>query len=106
MRTPNEKEAWELQAYGCTESQIEAGVSQYFGGSALAFAMSILSDAQEMLEMDRAEGGWRNTNSVRQYMNRAKYLIHRARKDARLMEDTLGTQAKMMAVLQETMKGI
>lgn len=106
MRTPAEQEAWELQAYGCTASQIEAGVNHYFGGSALAFAMSILSDAQELLEMDRAEGGWRNNNSVRQYMNRAKYLIGRARKDARLLEDSLETQAKLMAVLHETMKGI
>jgi hypothetical protein len=70
MRTPEEKHAWYMQAMGQSEESLIEMVEESFGDPDM-LAMSILSDAQHVLEyMDDKE-------TARQYMNKAKWVIQR-----------------------------
>ena len=81
MMTENEKKQWELQAYGCTAGQLDMMVKeQAFPGTEMMFAAGILSDAQEAIS---GEFGQPDTETARQYMNRAKYIIFKLMKDER-----------------------
>lgn len=69
MKTIEEKEAWFLQAMGCTESDLMSLVNRRVEDLPM-LAMSILSDAQELQGMHPGYG-----DQVRQFMNKAKYVI-------------------------------
>jgi hypothetical protein len=72
---------WEIDCYGCTEEQLKTAMR----GNLLDpfdlvnLAASITSDAQEVL----ARG---QTETARQYMNRAKYFMFEATTILRQME--------------------
>ncbi len=68
-----ERRKWQLQCYGCTEADLKQMVAdaKEWCTEPTMLAMSILSDAQELLAMDSVV----NEDRVRQYMNRAKWVI-------------------------------
>lgn len=76
MRTPTiSTGSTDTQMFGCTEAEMHSMIehnsyAHLLGKDAgdLLLAMSILSDAQELL----AHGG---TDRVRQYMNRSKFIL-------------------------------
>ena len=73
------KQEWEIQAYGCTAKELDEFVEkQCFKGQELLFAAGILSDAQEILSAEFNENGWVSpdqANEVRQFLNRAKHIM-------------------------------
>ena len=70
---------WEMQAYGCPAATLDKMVKeQAFPGMELMFAAGILSDAQEVIS---GEFGEPDTETARQYINRAKYVIFNLMKD-------------------------
>lgn len=54
--------------YGCSTQAIDEAMNRYDGQESMMLAMSILSDAQMEMSMG-------NTETARQFMNRAKYVI-------------------------------
>ena len=77
-RTEYEKSEWDLQAYGCRAIAIDNAIKNY--QDPLMLAASMLSDAQEIIS---EEYGRPDTESARQLMNRAKYIIFKTMKDDR-----------------------
>jgi len=77
-RTEYEKSEWDLQAYGCRAIAIDNALKDY--RDPLMLAASMLSDAQEIIS---EEYGRPDTESARQLMNRAKYIIFKMMKDDR-----------------------
>lgn len=77
-RTTEEQLAWERQCYGQTEAQMRDSLThQAFVGWPM-LAMSILSDAQEVIgRMEGLSPGKvdASMNVARQYMNKAKWII-------------------------------
>ncbi len=69
-RTIEEKNQWDMQAYGCHAVAIDNASKSY--QDPLMLAASMLSDAQEIIS---GEYGKPDTESARQLMNRAKYII-------------------------------
>ena len=69
-RTEYEKSEWDLQAYGCRAVAIDNALKDY--RDPLMLAASMLSDAQEIIS---GEYGKPDTETARQFMNRAKYII-------------------------------
>jgi hypothetical protein len=69
-RTEYEKSEWDLQAYGCRAIAIDNAIKNY--QDPLMLAASMLSDAQEIIS---GEYGKPDTETARQFMNRAKYII-------------------------------
>lgn len=69
---------FEKQCYGCTQAALDAAMNEAF--DPLMLAMSILSDAQEVIS---GEFGEPDTERARKYMNRAKYIMSRLMQDAR-----------------------
>ena len=66
------QEEWHFRCYGASQDAMKA-LKPFVGKSSQDWSMlvmSILSDAQELLERDRA-------NEARQLMNRAKWVISR-----------------------------
>ena len=78
LRTELEKSEWDLQAYGCRAIAIDNALKDY--RDPLMLAASMLSDAQEIIS---EEYGRPDTESARQLMNRAKYIIFKMMKDDR-----------------------
>lgn len=72
---------FEKQCYGCTEAALNQAMDDAI--DPLMLAMSILSDAQEVIS---GEFGEPDTERARKYMNRAKYIMSRLMQDAREME--------------------
>jgi len=70
LRTEYEKSEWDLQAYGCRAIAIDNAIKNY--QDPLMLAASMLSDAQEIIS---GEYGKPDTETARQFMNRAKYII-------------------------------
>jgi len=70
LRTELEKSEWDLQAYGCRAVAIDNAIKNY--QDPLMLAASMLSDAQEVIS---GEYGKPDTETARQFMNRAKYII-------------------------------
>ena len=72
MTRENSRTTWEKQCYGMTELQLvhmrRDARERWVTGDKMMI-MSILSDAQELIEADRKE-------DARQHINRAKYLLH------------------------------
>jgi len=80
-KTLQEKLQWELQCYGCSAAAIDKMVKeQAFPGTELMFAAGILSDAQETIS---GEYGEPDTETARQFINRAKYIIFKQMEKAR-----------------------
>ena len=67
---------WELQAYGCTAVALNNALQDY--RDPLMLAASMLSDAQEVIS---GEYGKPDTETARQFMNRAKYIIFKMMKE-------------------------
>ena len=78
LRTEYEKSEWDLQAYGCRAIAIDNAIKNY--QDPLMLAASMLSDAQESIS---GEYGQPDTETARQFMNRAKYIIFKMMKDDR-----------------------
>jgi hypothetical protein len=73
----NDKRERDLKMFGCTKQELEAAVGRSSRGMRaphLRLAVSILSDAQELLVHGRNE-------DVRQLINRAKYFIMKGSDD-------------------------
>ena len=92
-RTPEQRALWERQCYGCTEADLDRTLERSIGGG-IMLAMSILSDAQEIIAADnnRENGGdvsEADANIARQYINRAKYLLNGYRKQERELREFL-----------------
>ena len=68
-RTVEEKNQWDMQAYGCRAAAIDNALKDY--RDPLMLAASMLSDAQEIIS---EEYGRPDTESARKLMNRAKYI--------------------------------
>ena len=71
--------SWEINCYGMTEQEIESQIVNSTVAKLSGVwmcAMSILSDAQHMLEMDDKE-------QARKYINVAKYIIAEKLKDTK-----------------------
>jgi predicted urease superfamily metal-dependent hydrolase len=77
MRTVEEKKQWDLQAYGCSAGAIDKALEDY--RDPLMLAASMLSDAQEVIS---GEFGQPDTETARQFINRAKYIMFKMMKDA------------------------
>lgn len=75
-RTEYEKSEWDLQAYGCRAIAIDNALKDY--RDPLMLAASMLSDAQEIIS---GEYGKPDTETARQFMNRAKYIIFKIMKE-------------------------
>jgi len=75
-RTELEKSEWDLQAYGCRAIAIDNAIKNY--QDPLMLAASMLSDAQEVIS---GEYGKPDTETARQFMNRAKYIIFKMMKE-------------------------
>ena len=75
-RTIEEKNQWDLQAYGCRAAAIGNALKDY--RDPLMLAASMLSDAQEIIS---GEYGKPDTETARQFMNRAKYIIFKMLKE-------------------------
>jgi len=75
-RTEYEKSEWDLQAYGCRAIAIDNAIKNY--QDPLMLAASMLSDAQEIIS---GEYGKPDTETARQFMNRAKYIIFKMMKE-------------------------
>jgi hypothetical protein len=73
-----EQEKREVRCYGCTEAQmreaIEQSITFRFTGPGM-MAMSILSDAQEMINTEYGEVNYMRAEDSRQAINRAKWII-------------------------------
>jgi hypothetical protein len=78
-RTIEEKNEWDMQAYGCRAIAIDNALQDY--RDPLMLAASMLSDAQELISEEYS--GRPDTESARQLMNRAKYIIFKMMKDDR-----------------------
>ena len=76
LRTELEKSEWDLQAYGCRAIAIDNALQDY--RDPLMLAASMLSDAQEVIS---GEYGKPDTETARQFMNRAKYIIFKMMKE-------------------------
>jgi len=75
-RTIEEKNEWDMQAYGCRAIAIDNALKDY--RDPLMLAASMLSDAQEIIS---GEYGKPDTETARQFMNRAKYIIFKMMKE-------------------------
>ena len=68
----------QVRMYGCTEQQmreaVEGSLTFRFSGAGM-MAMSILSDAQEMISTEYGEVDSMRAENARQAINRAKWII-------------------------------
>ena len=73
-----EQEKRQVRMFGCTEAQMREAVEQSltfrFTGPGM-MAMSILSDAQEMINTEYGEVDYMRAEDSRQAINRAKWII-------------------------------
>jgi len=73
-----EQEKRQVRMFGCTEQQMREAVEQSltfrFSGAGM-MAMSILSDAQEMISTEYGEVDSMRAEDARQAINRAKWII-------------------------------
>lgn len=73
-RTAEEQTAWEVNCYGCERAELESIEKDYVDERNTHFdvAMSMMSDAQQEIEMDMKE-------RARKTINRAKWFMKRGR---------------------------
>jgi hypothetical protein len=76
--TMSEQEKRQVRMFGCTEAQMREAVEESltfrFSGPGM-MAMSILSDAQEMINTEYGEVNYMRAEDSRQAINRAKWII-------------------------------
>ena len=78
------REDRERQMFGCTEAAIDEALDGKEPRDIAMYAMGTLSNAQELIQRSVYEGQveWsvadRNANTIRQFMNIAKYAIDKA----------------------------
>ena len=77
-REMTEQEVRQVRMFGCTEQQMREAVEESltfrFSGAGM-MAMSILSDAQEMISTEYGEVDSMRAEDARQAINRAKWII-------------------------------
>jgi hypothetical protein len=85
MITGNTQEDRERAMFGCTEAAIDEALADMDPRDIAMYAMSTLSNAQELIKRSEYEGQveWsvansHNANAIRQLMNLAKYAINKA----------------------------
>lgn len=82
--TKEAREDRERLMFGCTEAAIDAALDGKEPRDIAMYAMGTLSNAQELIRRDVYEGTveWsvsdQNANSLRQFINIAKYAINKA----------------------------
>ena len=68
----------EVRCYGCTVAQmreaIEESLTFRFSGPAM-MAMSLMSDAQHLIDDSYGEVDWMRREDARQTLNRAKWIL-------------------------------
>ena len=68
----------EIRMYGCTEAQMKEAVEQSltfrFSGPAM-MAASLMSDAQEMINLEYGDIDYMRAEDARQCLNRAKWIL-------------------------------
>lgn len=68
----------QVTCYGCTVAQMREAVEQSltfrFSGPAM-MAMSLMSDAQELISDQYGEVDWMRREDARQTLNRAKWIL-------------------------------
>ena len=73
-----EQEKRQVRMFGCTEAQMREAVEESltfrFSGAGM-MAMSILSDAQEMISTEYGEVDSMRAEDARQCLNRAKWIL-------------------------------
>ena len=73
-----ERQKREVSMYGCTEEQmreaVEHSITFRFSGPGM-MAMSLMSDAQEMINTEYGEVDYMRAEDARQCLNRAKWII-------------------------------
>ena len=82
MRTAFEglttREIQQVRMYGCTEAQmreaVEQSITYRFSGPAM-MAASLMSDAQEMINLEYGEVDSMRAEDARQCLNRAKWIL-------------------------------
>jgi hypothetical protein len=81
----NTQEDREHAMFGCTEAAIDEALADMDPRDIAMYAMSVLSDAQEMIQRSEYAGlvEWsvansHRANTIRQLMNVAKYAINKA----------------------------
>jgi hypothetical protein len=57
----------DLKMYGCYREYIDHGIENMIVPNPMMYALSVLSDAQEIMKMD--------PETARQYINKAKYVM-------------------------------
>ena len=72
------REIEQVRMYGCTEAQMREAVEQSmtyrFSGPAM-MAASLMSDAQEMINLEYGEVDSMRAEDARQCLNRAKWIL-------------------------------
>ena len=72
------KEIQQVRMYGCTEAQmreaVEQSITYRFSGPAM-MAASLMSDAQEMINLEYGEVDSMRAEDARQCLNRAKWIL-------------------------------
>jgi hypothetical protein len=80
VRFPNlpEIQKREISMYGCTEAQMREAVEQSltfrFSGPVM-MAASLMSDAQELIDLEYGEIDFNRAEDARQTLNRAKWIL-------------------------------
>ena len=73
-----QQEKQEVRMYGCTEAQmreaVEQSITYRFSGPAM-MAASLMSDAQEMINLEYGEVTDMRAEDARQCLNRAKWIL-------------------------------
>ena len=85
QETIEQKEAWFLQAMGCSEGTLQRMISRSRDNLSM-LSMGILSDAQELLHQPENPKHVPQLNAARQLMNRAKYVIGKQQDRQRFLD--------------------
>lgn len=77
MRELNESQKRDIRMYGVTEAEMREAVEQRlaFHRSPAMMAVSLMSDAQEMINTEYGEIDFMRAEDARQCLNRAKWIL-------------------------------
>ena len=74
----NESQQRDIHMYGMTEAELREEVEQdltYRYSSPATLAVSLMSDAQEMIDPEYGKVNAKRTEYARQFLNRAKWVV-------------------------------
>ena len=74
----NESQQRDIHMYGMTEAELREEVEQdltHRYSSPATLAVSLMSDAQEMIDPEYGKVNFRRTEYARQFLNRAKWVL-------------------------------